>query len=218
MGSEMCIRDRPYTVFAPTDEAFAALPAGTVESLLKPENKDQLVNILTYHVVPNRLMAGDVVKMTGAKSVQGANVSIGTAGGPRVDKANIVKTDIECSNGVIHVIDAVILPPAKKAAKVGMAKPQQMQQANVAPNAHNMIQSAINVGVPAFNAGHHSRCADVYMTTVNQLLEKCPMSDHCRSHLMTTMKTAEQTHSADQRAWVLRNGLDNAFAMIPATR
>jgi uncharacterized surface protein with fasciclin (FAS1) repeats len=105
----------PFTVFAPTDEAFAKLPAGTVESLLKPENKDKLVAVLTYHVVPGKVMAADVVKLTEAKTVQGSSVKI-TAGqaGVMVDNAKVVKTDIETSNGVIHVIDAVILPPEKK--------------------------------------------------------------------------------------------------------
>ncbi|MDA0970440.1 MAG: fasciclin domain-containing protein [Planctomycetota bacterium] len=101
----------PFTVFAPTDEAFAKLPEGTVESLLKPENKDKLVAVLTYHVVPGKVMAADVVKLKNAKTVQGGEVDIVVADGKvKVDNANVVKTDIECSNGVIHVIDAVILP------------------------------------------------------------------------------------------------------------
>jgi uncharacterized surface protein with fasciclin (FAS1) repeats len=100
----------PFTVFAPTDEAFAKLPAGTVESLLKPENKDKLVAILTYHVVPGSLKAGDVVKAGELKTVNGKTVKITTDGGAKINGAGIVKTDIETSNGIIHVIDAVILP------------------------------------------------------------------------------------------------------------
>lgn len=100
----------PFTVFAPTDDAFAALPAGTVEELLKPENKDKLVAVLTYHVVPGKVLAADVVTLTEAATVQGQKVQIGTEGGVTVDSAKVVQTDIECSNGVIHVIDAVILP------------------------------------------------------------------------------------------------------------
>jgi uncharacterized surface protein with fasciclin (FAS1) repeats len=101
----------PFTVFAPTDEAFAKLPKGTVEDLLKPENKEKLAGILTYHVVAGRVMAADVVKLTEATTVQGSKVSIKvTDGKVTVDAANVVKTDIGCSNGVIHVIDAVILP------------------------------------------------------------------------------------------------------------
>ena len=101
----------PFTVFAPTDEAFAKVPAGTVEDLLKPENKSKLQAILTYHVVSGKVMAADVVKLNSAKTVQGSNVRISTMGGKvKVDNANVVKTDIGASNGVIHVIDAVILP------------------------------------------------------------------------------------------------------------
>ena len=101
----------PFTVFAPTDEAFAKLPAGTVESLLKPENKAKLQSVLTYHVVAGRVSSGEVVKMTSAKTVQGQEIKISqNAGTVMVNGAKVVKTDIACSNGVIHVIDAVILP------------------------------------------------------------------------------------------------------------
>lgn len=103
--------DGPFTVFAPTDAAFAALPAGTVESLLKPENKDQLIAVLTYHVVAGKVTAEDVVKLTSATTVNGADVSIAVVDGSvRIDNATVVKTDIAASNGVIHVIDSVILP------------------------------------------------------------------------------------------------------------
>ena len=103
--------DGPFTVFAPTDEAFAKLPAGTLESLLKPENKDKLAAILTYHVVPGRVMAADVVKLTEAPTVQGSKAKVQVKDGKvYVDAAQVVKTDIACKNGVIHVIDAVILP------------------------------------------------------------------------------------------------------------
>ncbi len=101
----------PFTVFAPTDEAFAKLPAGTVEDLLKPENKKKLTDILTYHVVAGKVMAADVVKLKDAKTVQGKAVKITVKDGKvLVDAANVTKTDIACSNGVIHVIDAVIMP------------------------------------------------------------------------------------------------------------
>ena len=101
----------PFTVFAPTNEAFAKLPEGTVESLLKPENKDKLIAILKYHVVPGKVMAADVVKLTEAATAQGQKVTISVEGSTvKVDNATVVKTDIECSNGVIHVIDSVILP------------------------------------------------------------------------------------------------------------
>lgn len=101
----------PFTVFAPTDEAFARLPAGTVESLLRPENKARLQAILTYHVVAGSVSSTEVVKLKSAKTVNGQSVSINVAnGGVRIDGANVVKADIRTSNGVIHVIDSVILP------------------------------------------------------------------------------------------------------------
>jgi len=104
--------DGPFTVFAPTDAAFAKLPAGTVESLLKPENKAKLTAILTYHVVPGAVKAEQVTKLDEAKTVNGAMVKVSTDGGKvMINDANVVKADIPASNGVIHVIDTVILPP-----------------------------------------------------------------------------------------------------------
>jgi uncharacterized surface protein with fasciclin (FAS1) repeats len=101
----------PFTVFAPTDDAFAKLPAGTVDSLLKPENKQKLVAILTYHVVPGRVTAAQVSKMTEAKTVNGKDLTIRTDQGKvLINDATVTKADIECSNGVIHVIDTVLIP------------------------------------------------------------------------------------------------------------
>ena len=101
----------PFTVFAPTNAAFAQLPEGTVEMLLLPENKDKLVAILTYHVVPGKVMAADVVTLTEATTLEGDTIDISTSdAGVTVDGASVVATDIEASNGVIHVIDAVIMP------------------------------------------------------------------------------------------------------------
>lgn len=101
----------PFTVFAPTDEAFAALPEGTVESLLLPENKDQLTAILTYHVVPGKVMSTDLTEGMTAATVNSADVTITLDGGPKVNGAAITTADIEATNGVIHVIDTVIMPP-----------------------------------------------------------------------------------------------------------
>ena len=101
----------PFTVFAPTDEAFAKLPGGTVETLLKPENKDKLTAVLTYHVVPGRVTAGEVVNLSSAKTVNGRALRINTKDGKvMVDNARVTATDIMASNGVIHVIDSVVLP------------------------------------------------------------------------------------------------------------
>jgi uncharacterized surface protein with fasciclin (FAS1) repeats len=103
--------DGPFTVFAPTDEAFAKLPDGTVDDLLKPENKDKLIAILTYHVVPGKIMSGDISgKSTEVKTVQGDMLSVDATNGVKVDEAKVVKADIDASNGVIHVIDTVVMP------------------------------------------------------------------------------------------------------------
>ena len=100
----------PFTVFAPTDEAFAKLPAGTVENLLKPENKDQLIAVLTYHVVPGKVMSTDLTDDMMAATVQGSSITIDLDNGVMVDGASVIAADIETTNGVIHVIDNVILP------------------------------------------------------------------------------------------------------------
>lgn len=101
----------PFTVFAPTDAAFAKLPPGTVETLLEPENRDRLRAVLTYHVVEGRVGSTDVVKLSSAKTLQGQDLRVQAQGGAvKVDDANVVTVDIGCSNGVIHVIDTVLLP------------------------------------------------------------------------------------------------------------
>jgi uncharacterized surface protein with fasciclin (FAS1) repeats len=100
----------PFTVFAPTDEAFAKLPAGTLDMLLKPENKAKLQRVLTYHVVSGKVMASAAAKLSSVKAVSGDTITVRTSNGVMVDNAHVVKTDIEASNGVIHVIDAVMIP------------------------------------------------------------------------------------------------------------
>jgi uncharacterized surface protein with fasciclin (FAS1) repeats len=102
----------PFTVFAPTDEAFAKLPAGTIDSLLRPENKAQLTAILTYHVVPGAVAAAEVVQLKQSKTVNGQMLRVNAEGSNvKINDANVIKPDIAASNGVIHVVDAVIMPP-----------------------------------------------------------------------------------------------------------
>jgi uncharacterized surface protein with fasciclin (FAS1) repeats len=101
----------PFTVFAPTDDAFAKLPAGTVDELLKPENKQKLIAILTYHVVAGKVTAAQAMKLNSAKTVNGQSLNIATSGGMvMINDATVTKADILCSNGVIHVIDTVLMP------------------------------------------------------------------------------------------------------------
>jgi len=101
----------PFTVFAPTDAAFAALPAGTLEMLLKPENKDKLVAILTYHVVAGNVMSTDLKEGMQASTVQGSKVTVSLKGGAKINGAKVIAADVKASNGVVHIIDKVILPP-----------------------------------------------------------------------------------------------------------
>lgn len=100
----------PFTVFAPTDDAFAKLPESAVADFLKPENKAKLQGVLTYHVVPGKVLAAEVLKLKSTKSVQGQDLAIDTTAGVKVNGANVIQTDIVCTNGVIHIIDSVMLP------------------------------------------------------------------------------------------------------------
>lgn len=195
----------PFTVFAPTDEAFAKLPKGTVETLLKPENKAKLTAILTYHVVPGRVLAKDVVSLKSAKTVQGDAVRINASdAGVTLNASKVVKTDILCDNGVIHVIDAVLLPPEKpmKAAA-----------------ARRMLESTVEEGVRLYNAGHHAECASTYATAMNTLADR-GVDGVCSSsqQMMTTLvRRAEAERHPTRRAWMLRRGIDAMHVQLSAT-
>lgn len=108
--------DGPFTVFAPTDEAFAKIPSETITQLLLPENKEKLTAILLYHVVPGKVTASEVVKLTSAKTVQGSPIKVNAEGGVKINDANVTTADVEATNGVIHIIDSVLMPPAAAAA------------------------------------------------------------------------------------------------------
>ncbi|MAR11539.1 MAG: beta-Ig-H3/fasciclin [Blastopirellula sp.] len=190
----------PLTVFAPTDEAFAKLPKGTVASLLKPENKNQLAAILKYHVVPGRVFSEDALAAKQAKTLQGGKVQISVSGGKaKVQNANLVATDIDAANGVIHVIDAVMLPPQKK---VGAAE------------ARRMIERAVAKGAPLYNSGHHGACASVYMETLSELMEFGDMSPTLTRQMSHVVNKAKHTDCPTKQAWTLRAGLDHAYANV----
>ncbi len=104
----------PFTVFAPTNDAFAALPDGVLESLLKPENKDQLIAVLTYHVVPSAVMSNQLKDGQKVKTVQGESIAVDMKDGAKVENASVANADIKASNGVVHIVDAVILPPSMR--------------------------------------------------------------------------------------------------------
>ncbi len=198
--------DGPFTVFAPTDEAFAKLPDGTVQSLLKPENKSKLAAILKYHVVSGRIFSPDALAAGTATTLQGDSISIAVKNGAAmVNGAKLVKTDINASNGVIHVIDSVLLPSENKQGAV---------------HPRRMIEMAISQGAPLYNGGHIGQCAQVYMTTVQGLLasEGGSMCSATRHSLQTALTSAQHSTCSDTQAWTLRHALDNAYNSMASAR
>jgi hypothetical protein len=189
----------PFTVFAPTDEAFAKLPKGTVASLLKPENKQKLVDILTYHVVSGKVKAKKAAKLDSAKTVNGAKITIKLSGKTlMINQAKVVKADIKTSNGIIHVIDAVLLPTPKK----------------VSGNTNHILKQAIHKGVPMFNSGHHSQTAALYMKAGNDVLGQCSSSvcSSAANTIKTAMHKAKAEHCPTSQAWIMRHAFDRVLA------
>jgi len=186
----------PFTVFAPTDEAFAKLPAGTVESLLLPENKQKLVNILKYHVVSGRVYDDDAVKAKSASTLLGRSVQISfSAEGIKINDAKVAAKNVDTSNGVIHIIDSVLLPPSAMSTQEALA----------------VLESAISRGVPAFNNGHHSQCCDIYASTIAQVKSSGieGMQTYVSMVASNTMNNASHTMNDADRAWALRRGIDS---------
>lgn len=186
----------PFTVFAPTDEAFAKLPAGTVESLLKPENSDQLLSILTYHVVPGRVYSDAVLDAGSAKTVQGQAVEFKlSATGLQVDESQIIAADLQASNGVIHVIDQVLMPTTLDAS-----------------GAKQLLEETVRRGAQAFNNGDFHTCADLYLTSCKRIVEQGQtLPGEVGSVLKVSLKRAKEIRDEQERAWVLRHGIDLAY-------
>lgn len=196
----------PLTVFAPTDEAFAKLPAGTVSSLLKPENKAKLAAILKYHVISGRVYSDGAISAGKATTLQGNSVQIAVVdGAAKVNDANLVATDIDSSNGVIHVIDSVLLPPESNQSAL---------------DARRMIQVAISRGAPMYNSGHVGQCASVYMTAVSDLLTHSgnSMPSSTRHALQTALTSAQHTTCSSTQAWTLRRAMDQAYNSMASVR
>lgn len=192
----------PFTVFAPTDDAFNKLPEGTVANLLKPENKQQLIDILKYHVVSGRVYDMDAVKAKQATTLLGRSIQVGVSEkGISINDANVVAKNIEASNGVIHVIDSVLLPPSNQ---------PMTPLATI-----SMIETAINEGSTVFNAGDHHACAAVYMTTLKTISENgvTGASPHTMNLINTTMQSS-QHHNATDKAWALRGCIDQVYVQM----
>lgn len=199
--------EQAVTVLAPTDEAFAALPKGTVEELLKSENRDKLISILSLHAIPGSVRAGDALNVGKAKSLSGGNLEFGIVDGVfKVNGATIVRTDIKCDNGMIHVIDAVILPSTKKIegkiASTGGKSPLKQ------------IEAAIDQGVPVFNNGDHGKCASIYRDCMVSISKTSGVDPRVSMVLNQLVKQAGAIESDTERAWVLRSGLDHVYEAL----
>jgi uncharacterized surface protein with fasciclin (FAS1) repeats len=189
----------PLTVFAPNDDAFAKLSKGTVEGLLKPENRDKLIAILSYHVLPGEILLG----ARSPETLQGQSVTIRTAGSFEVNGANVIASDIRASNGVIHVIDSVLIPPAAKIT------PREAARA--------VIELAIRRGVPLFNSGQPSACAAIYEVAAESLLKSHAnaLDDKDRSVLENALRRIRGgDQNASEQAWTLRRALDVVYESL----
>lgn len=186
--------DGPFTVFAPTDEAFGALPSGTVETLLKPENKDQLANILKFHVVSGRVGSDALEDGATLDTLAGPRVTFtATEQGFSIEGARIVATDIDASNGIVHVIDRVILPPDSMSRS----------------DAGRAIDRAISRGVPMFNHGNPAGTVDIYDDAMRSILASAPLSTSERNRLERGLRASEHASSARESAWQLRYAMDD---------
>lgn len=207
-GLEDALRgEGPLTVFAPTDAAFAKLPKGTLETLLKPENKEMLTAILTYHVSAGSLTADRVVKLDRVDTLNGQSPEvIVKRGSVMLDDATVTATDIMASNGVIHVIDSVLLPEA----------PADTRAANGNEAARQLIGMAIDRGVPLFNDGQTEACVAVYEIAAQGLIASngFDLDRDDRRTLEAALDRAGDTHDARRGAWIMRDALDNVMSSL----
>ncbi len=191
--------DGPLTVFAPTDEAFGALAAGTIENLLKPENQAQLARILKFHVVAGTVTSDALADGVAVPTLAGANATVTAAErGFTINGARIVATDIAASNGVIHVIDRVILPPEQMSRKQARA----------------LIDDAIERGVPAFNHGNQHMTVNIYSAASRVLMSSADLSTGERKRLEQGLRASAHAGSASRSAWELRYALDDVRASL----
>lgn len=187
----------PFTVFAPTDAAFARLPKGTVEGLLRPERRGDLMRVLTYHVVSGQVLSSDLLKASSAETLAGPAVRFGL----RVGDANVVQADVRCRNGVIHVIDAVLLPP----------EPAPMTAQASTHGATPRLVAAIERGAPLYNAGDVAGCAAVYEQAARALLAERGAAGELHALDLEAVLNASHAN-ADARAWALRRAFDRVLS------
>ena len=199
--------DQNVTVLAPTDAAFAALPKGTVEELLKSENRGKLTAILSLHAIPGKVSAGDALNVGTAKSLSGGSLKFDVVDGLlKVNGATIIKTDIKCDNGVIHVIDAVILPSSTRdeSKTTSITDKTPLEQ----------IETAIDRGVPIFNSGEHGECASIYRDCMVSISKASCVDSRVSMVIKQLVEKAGNIESDTERAWVLRSGLDHVYTTL----
>jgi hypothetical protein len=190
--------DGPFTVLAPTDEAFAKLPAGTVDNLLKPENRATLVDILKNHVIAGGVTLAKALELREGTTLQGSSISIKFGDGRvQIGNATLVKADIAASNGIIHVIDQVLLP-----AKATSDPPMTPA---------GLIELAINRGVPIFNNGDVEACAALYEITCEALRSMTEVPEANRKEIERSLQSARSEKSDRKTAWILRQAMDGAW-------
>ena len=195
----------PFTVFAPTDAAFAKLPKGTVEQLLKPENLERLQAVLAFHVVPGRLDTADLLRNRDPKTLGGSLLSVSLrAGRIGIQGASFVSTDIACTNGVIHVIDRVLLPPAKRV--------------DARTAARQTLELAIERGVPVYNAGSPAACASIYELAVRAVAGMARTGLQAKEQAVLESAIAALATETDpkKRAWSLRRSIDRVLNSMDA--
>ncbi|MGB6220592.1 MAG: CIA30 family protein [Haloferula sp.] len=205
--SDALSSEGPLTILAPTDEAFAALPKGTIESLLKKENREQLTKILSTHAIKGKVSAGDALNAKSATALSGEALDFAIEDGSfKVNGSTILKTDIDCDNGVIHVIDKVLLPEKK-------TMPKNKSRAATSPSTSDRIEAAIERGVPIFNKGDHEKCADIYRQCLTNIANDESIDPAVRQALSSLIERADKT-DATERAWLLRSGLDRVYEAV----
>lgn len=195
----------PFTVFAPTDDAFARMPKSVLAALLKPENKDTLTKILTYHVVSGRVTSVDAVKAGKAATLEGGSIAATSAAGKvMINTSTVAVADIDASNGVVHAIDAVLIPEsvAKTLSTLSMTTPR------------DVVELAINTGAPMYNHGDHAGCAKVYEVAMTALLAmpEDRVSADERMSIAKAIESGRTMHDAAERAWVYRRAMDRMMS------
>ncbi len=211
----------PWTVFAPVDSAFAALPEGTVAKLLKPENRQDLTAILGLHVVPGRIAARELLAKKRLTSFMGQPVEVALDGGRiTVGGAGLVATDIQAANGVIHLIDTVLLLTAasEPVAVEATANRSSVNLAGLVDRYEAVYALAVERGAPRFNAGDHETCAELYELAAVSILSLAgdDLPPAARKRLVKAVEDSKQDDNARDRSWTLRRGLDSAFRTLQA--